>query len=85
MELLKWEPGTVHVVLTVEDVALLSEGLEPEAFLEPGATDGRYTAACAMQAAFGAMFHALRLQDRVIDNIMADCAARAQTTQGGTE
>lgn len=83
MELLTWEPGTVHVVLTSEDVALLSEGLEPEAFLEPGATDGRYTAAAAMQAAFAAMFEALRLQDRVIDYALGKGAAEPE--QGGTE
>lgn len=85
MEILRWEPSVVVVGLTLADARILSQGIEVETFLEPGCNDGRYEHAAALRSAFQGIVEALRLQDRVIDNIMADCAARAQATQGGTE
>ena len=67
MEIVKFEPLVVVVSLSEADAALLAYCIEPEAVLEPLATDGRYEAATAMQAAFQAIAEALRLQGRVVD------------------
>jgi len=67
MEILKYEPYVVVVALSEADTRILSVGLEPEAFLEVGPSDGTHEHAMAMQAAFSAMTDALRQRARVVE------------------
>lgn len=79
MELVKVEPFVVVLAVTEADLAMLAEGLSCEAFLEVGASDGRYEHCMAAQVAFQGFGEALRLQGRVVDALKAS-GARSEVT-----